>query len=115
MDAYNANPSSMRVSISNLRNSSADKKVLILGHMLELGESSALEHSSLLDFVNESLWEDIYIVGKEFECVNRMNVIKYFPDVLGLTDHISKDPIKGCTILLKGSRGVALERLLPYL
>lgn len=115
MDAYNANPSSMRVSISNLGSSSSINKVLILGHMLELGESSEAEHTSLLKFLEDYNWKCVFLIGVEFEHFKNVAHVRYFPDVALLASYLEQHKIINCNILLKGSRGVALEKLLPNL
>ncbi|MBS1973283.1 MAG: UDP-N-acetylmuramoyl-tripeptide--D-alanyl-D-alanine ligase, partial [Bacteroidetes bacterium] len=66
LDAYNANPSSMRAAIENFAKLKADKKILMLGSMAELGEKSFEEHEMLMDLINKHQWERVVLVGENF-------------------------------------------------
>ena len=111
LDAYNANPTSMRAAISNLEEMDADYKVAILGDMFELGDYSVDEHLSLAKELEKSAIDEIYLIGEEFSKTN-LNKLKYFNS----TDRLIKDEIisnfENTTILIKGSRGMALEQIL---
>ncbi len=111
LDAYNANPTSMRAAISNLEEMDADYKVAILGDMFELGKYSEDEHLSLAKELEESNIDEVYLIGKEFSKTN-LKKLKYYNS----TDDFIKDNIianfKNVTILIKGSRGMALEKIL---
>ena len=111
LDAYNANPTSMRAAISNLEEMDADYKVAILGDMFELGDYSVDEHLSLAKELEKSAIDEIYLIGEEFSKTN-LNKLKYFNS----TDSLIKGKIisnfKNTTILIKGSRGMALEKIL---
>ncbi len=115
LDSYNANPSSMLESIKYFHSYPSNKKTLILGHMLELGDSSQEEHKLLIEFIISLDWNDVFLVGSEF--LNLGSLIPY--EVFSNTDELSKRlqeiKMKGNTILLKGSRGVALEKCVEYL
>ncbi len=113
LDAYNANPSSMKASIDNLVRSPSSKKVLILGHMLELGDSSQLQHQILVDYIKQYTWEKVFLIGEEFFKTGTSYPV--FKDVKDfLTGYLIQNPISGCTVLLKGSRGIALEKILDH-
>lgn len=116
-DYYNANPSSMAVAIENMDKISAKRKVLILGDMFELGDESPAEHLTILQkALNVSVDERIFI-GKDFSAAaqsmdHRPSTIDHF--YLTAEDAIAglkSNPIKNSTVLIKGSRGMALERL----
>jgi len=113
-DYYNANPSSMQVAIENIGKLSADKKVLILGDMFELGNESADEHSAIIQKALDTKIDERIFIGKEFESqklkVESQNT-KFYTTAEEAIDALKAHPIKNSTILIKGSRGMALERL----
>lgn len=120
IDAYNANPSSMKVSLENFHNISAKRKALIIGDMLELGEEAQKEHLSILNLIREINPEKIYFVGKEFK--NAAEKIEYFntkalffDTSLALKEYLIDNSIKKFTILIKGSRGTRLEHTIEAL
>ncbi len=120
VDAYNANPSSMKVSLENFANMNAAKKALIIGDMLELGEDSGKEHRLVLDYIERLNPEKIFFVGKEFgrEAINNeyfRQKGKFFETSDELRDYLLEEPVKGYTILIKGSRGTRLERSIDAL
>lgn len=114
MDAYNANPSSMKIAIENFASLSAPGKVLILGDMFELGSDSHKEHQAIADLINKySDWEGVYLVGKEFSGV-KSSAMKF-----GTTEEfinwLSQHSPKNATILIKGSRGMHMESIVERL
>ena len=111
LDAYNANPTSMRAAISNLEEMDADYKVAILGDMFELGKYSEDEHLSLATELENSPIDEIYLIGKEFS-KTKFNKLKYYTNTEDLIDTDIISSIKNATILIKGSRGMALEKIL---
>lgn len=110
-DYYNANPSSMAVAIDNIGKLDAPHKVLILGDMFELGEESAAEHIGVIEKAMQTPADQHIFIGHEFYKSNgQVNATFYATAedaIAGLKDH----PVKNATILIKGSRGMALERL----
>jgi UDP-N-acetylmuramoyl-tripeptide--D-alanyl-D-alanine ligase len=114
MDAYNANPSSMKASISEFLLRSGENKLLILGDMFELGQYSMEEHQEILRQLNERGVKDCLLVGREFEKVAGMH-FRVFPDVRSLNAYLKVHIMTGKQILIKGSRGVHLEECLEYL
>ncbi len=112
MDAYNANPTSMAASIESFLENLKGNKYLILGDMLELGEYSEEEHSKIVEMIPENLKSSIFLVGKEFSKVNTGNSIKSFIHVDELCAYLKNEPIKNGNILIKGSRGIQLEKVL---
>ena len=115
MDAYNANPSSMVESIKNFENHPDENKVLILGHMLEMGESSKEEHEQLIELISSYNWKKVILVGEEFYKVNTVKAYDLYPNTEALCARLEEENFEGYTILLKGSRGVALEQCVAYL
>ncbi len=120
IDAYNANPTSMKASLENFKNLNTNNKALIIGDMLELGNESQKEHSLILEFIKELNPDKMYFVGKEFEKAAasdkyfQSNAL-FFENSLKLKDYIIKEPIKKHTILIKGSRGTRLENVIETL
>jgi UDP-N-acetylmuramoyl-tripeptide--D-alanyl-D-alanine ligase len=116
LDAYNANPSSMVVAIDNFLQLDDSNKVLILGDMFELGDESNYEHklivSSLLN-KNDLL---CYFIGNEFYANQMESANFYFFESFELFSyHLKGIKIENSSILIKGSRGMALERTLNFL
>lgn len=114
MDAYNANPSSMEVAIQNFISLQDENKAAIFGEMLELGDYSNEEHLKILDLIKGEKMNPVYLVGKSF-CALKNTEFECFEDVDLLCQWIQKNPIQGRKILIKGSRGNKLEKVLPYL
>lgn len=114
IDAYNANPSSMRASIDSFNQLQGANKWLILGDMLELGEESFNEHKEILDFVRNLKIPNILLVGPIFTALAKERFIG-FPDTDGCKAWLKDHPIKNALILLKASRGIHLENLLEIL
>lgn len=115
MDAYNANPSSMEAAITHFAKYPASGKVLILGDMLELGGMSLAEHQRILELASESGADEILLIGTQFHKVSTNPAIQSFLTVDEAVSMLSKNPFNGKVILLKGSRGIRLEKLLPVL
>jgi UDP-N-acetylmuramoyl-tripeptide--D-alanyl-D-alanine ligase len=115
MDAYNANPTSMQASIKSFMSNSSNKSFLILGDMLELGKYSKSEHTSILELLKNYPEIIVYTVGKNFfEIAENFNC-KCFQNVDLLCNFLADSPITNGTILIKGSRGIQLEKVLNCL
>ena len=108
LDYYNANPSSMRVAIENFCNTIATAKMLVLGDMLELGEESVAEHQSIIDLLKEKGLDDYLLVGPLFYSLQQE---KSFVTSKQAEVFLQAHPVKNKTILIKGSRGIALEEV----
>lgn len=109
LDAYNANPTSMSLSIDSFLEFKKESSWLILGDMLELGQSSLSEHQKLIDRLKEKKVENVIIVGNEFgKC---QHSFKHFDDADLTSKWIKDNPFVNSRILLKGSRGIGLEKL----
>lgn len=117
-DCYNANPSSMRVALKNLASLREEGRVCsaILGSMLELGTESRACHAEVLNQVKGMGLHGVFLVGKEWEGLEGVANFSLYPDVEALQRELTPDTFPaGGVILLKGSHGVHLERLLPWL
>ena len=114
VDAYNANPTSMKAAITNFGQMDVEHKVLILGDMLELGEQSDYEHSQIIALLNQYNFEKVILVGPQFGKTN--NQFHCFDNIDALLAELSdKNDINNCYILIKGSRGIKLEKVLSVL
>jgi UDP-N-acetylmuramoyl-tripeptide--D-alanyl-D-alanine ligase len=112
IDAYNANPTSLEHALIHLSKIQNQNTLAIVGEMREMGEYSAQEHVKVVDLIDK-LDLSAVLVGKEFEHCN--GVHPYFQNVDELINWIQSNPITGKTILIKGSRGIQLERVIPCL
>lgn len=128
IDAYNANPTSMRAALENFADLQSRGKCLILGDMLELGADSAAEHARALELALSLVPERIFLVGGEFGRAwaareaqknacggTEAAQVRCFPDSAALREFLSGAGLQGKTILIKGSRGIRLERVLEAL
>ena len=116
LDAYNANPSSMQVSVSNFMEMPGDNKMLILGEMLELGAESHKAHQQLLELALSGHFNKIFLIGNNFEhCADQYNFITWFSETDALIEALKHDKPEQAFIFVKGSRGNRLERIVEYL
>lgn len=116
LDAYNANPSSMRVAIDNFMEMPGRHKVLILGEMRELGQSSSDAHREIVRLAGEGHFDLIFLIGDNFKhCSDGCDSIAWFPDTEAFISELRKNPLTDAFILVKGSRGNRLERVVEYL
>ena len=111
LDAYNANPSSMKASIESFKKNPAANKICILGDMLELGDYSKSEHKKIINQVSKLNLKS-YFIGSIFKSILDINT---FTSNKELIKEISVNPISGYTIFIKGSRGIKLEELVKHL
>lgn len=114
-DSYNANPSSMLSAINSFNELKADHKLIILGDMLELGDRSEAEHIKVLQELKSFKADLVYLVGPVFSKDADGYGYKSFPDTASLREFISKKKLSGFTILVKGSRGIGLEKIYDLL
>jgi UDP-N-acetylmuramoyl-tripeptide--D-alanyl-D-alanine ligase len=110
LDAYNANPDSMRASIQSFLERNDEPKLLILGDMKELGEYSLEAHQHLVDWLT-ALKVEVVLVGDQFGLVKRPNHFGYFETNVGAKNWFLSQDLSGKSILLKGSRSIGLEKL----
>ena len=135
-DAYNANPTSMAAALENLATVQAPLKAAMLGDMRELGEESVTEHIAILKKLASLDLDIVCLVGEEFgkalgtipepsegplvrQCSPTSEVspsnTKWFPTSDDLVTWLKSNPISNHTILIKGSRGIRMEKILPGL
>jgi UDP-N-acetylmuramoyl-tripeptide--D-alanyl-D-alanine ligase len=114
LDAYNANPSSMKAAIENFAESDFKNKSLILGDMAELGSESKKEHAALIELLTNPSFKNVFLVGDNFHEVNNKG-FKSFSSIEDFIIYLKLYPIKDCTILLKASRKMQLERIISFL
>lgn len=116
MDAYNANPSSMSAAISHFAETEGDPKIVILGDMFELGDSSAAEHAALGQLIAPLGFEKVLLVGQHMQhALMHLPSAYYFPDKFGLHTWLQDHAIHDSFLLVKGSRGIQLESVLAFL
>jgi UDP-N-acetylmuramoyl-tripeptide--D-alanyl-D-alanine ligase len=116
MDAYNANPSSMEAAISHFAETENNPKIVILGDMFELGDLSASEHASLGRLIAGFQFAKVLLVGEHMQhALANLPQAYYFPDKFGLHNWLQDNPISNSFLLVKGSRGIQLESVLPFL
>ncbi|MDR0843923.1 MAG: UDP-N-acetylmuramoyl-tripeptide--D-alanyl-D-alanine ligase [Tannerella sp.] len=113
IDAYNANPSSMQVALTNFASLSAAPKAVILGDMRELGASSLEWHAEIVKQLQEQAFDRVFLCGEQFTAAG--GNYRCFPTVEALIDYFSANPLQGYHILIKGSHGVHLEEIVGYL
>jgi UDP-N-acetylmuramoyl-tripeptide--D-alanyl-D-alanine ligase len=113
MDAYNANPSSMAAAVANFAKLDAPKKMLILGDMFELGDAAEEEHLALGKLIAAEKFDIVILSGKLMQhALPALPKAYYFPDKFSLHNWVMDNPQENTYILIKGSRGMALETVL---
>jgi UDP-N-acetylmuramoyl-tripeptide--D-alanyl-D-alanine ligase len=110
LDAYNANPSSMKLAIENFSKFQGEK-ILILGSMAELGNESEKEHASLIDQIKKLNWKDVVLVGKEFQKIK--HPFHQFKDADEAAGWLQQQKFENASMLIKGSRSIQMEKVLP--
>ncbi len=114
LDAYNANPTSMQLAIENFSQLKALHKMVILGDMLELGDESPAEHLAIVNLVKESGFDRVVFVGPDFKSVAFDN-FQCFVNSDEALEWLQEENINNFTILVKGSRGIKMEKVLGAL
>ncbi len=113
LDAYNANPTSMKAALDNLTSLPVQNKIAFLGDMFELGSEASGEHQTIADYAREARLDNVYLIGIHFSQVQTsFKIFKTFKD---FETFLKKNPLKNQTILIKGSRGMALERIVDII
>jgi UDP-N-acetylmuramoyl-tripeptide--D-alanyl-D-alanine ligase len=113
LDAYNANPTSMTAAIQNLMSQSHQRKCVMLGGMMELGDDSLAEHQALVQLLATQTWLDVCLVGGDFMKIN--HPYRSFPDARSAADWYREHPLSEAMILVKGSRSMRMELLAEVL
>ncbi|OWK73776.1 UDP-N-acetylmuramoyl-tripeptide--D-alanyl-D-alanine ligase [Flavobacteriaceae bacterium JJC] len=112
LDTYNANPSSMAESLKNF-STFEGSKTIIIGDMLELGDESEKEHQTTLALAESLNFDEIITVGKHFKKVSHLS--KSFENTEELSAYLKASPISSENVLLKASRGIALEKIMEFI
>jgi UDP-N-acetylmuramoyl-tripeptide--D-alanyl-D-alanine ligase len=116
LDAYNANPSSMAAAVRQFAAMPAKRKVVILGDMYELGPESEAEHEALGKLIAEGRFDLVILAGKDMKyALGALPKAYYFPDKFSLHNWVMDNPMTDTHILIKGSRGMSLETVVPFI
>ena len=115
MDAYNANPTSTRAALENFSILDAAKKGVILGDMLELGTVAPEEHQKIIDLLATMNLDRVFVVGPIYSGCKLPGKFLHFPDTTTLSNFLKEEKFSGYQFLIKGSRGMKLEGVLPEL
>lgn len=110
LDAYNANPSSMKLAIENFAKLHADKKVLMLGGMMELGDESIAEHTGILSLIDAYKWTAVVLVGGDFGKIDHKYT--FFNNAAEAATWLQQQHFENTYLLVKGSRSMAMEKVL---
>ncbi|MEP7252316.1 MAG: UDP-N-acetylmuramoyl-tripeptide--D-alanyl-D-alanine ligase [Ginsengibacter sp.] len=110
LDTYNANPGSMKAAIENFAAMKSDKKILLLGSMMELGNESRNEHAAIINLIDKYSWEEVVLVGKGFAEIE--NEYVNFENSLMAKDWLKNLQPDNAQILVKGSRSMQMEKVL---
>lgn len=110
LDAYNANPTSMKAAIENFAKLPATHKVLMLGGMMELGNESVAEHEDIIQLIQQYPWKEVVLVGGDFRRVD--HDYTFFPDSAAAAQWFAQQNFEHTHFLIKGSRSMQMEKIL---
>ena len=110
LDAYNANPSSMKLAIENFSRQPGDRKILLLGAMKELGEESLEEHRALVELIQSLHFNEVILVGGDFGLIQ--HPFRYFEHSAAAGKWLRDQQYKDALLLVKGSRSMQMEKVL---
>ena len=113
LDAYNANPVSVKAAINNFNLLRSDNKIVILGDMLELGDESISEHKNIIDLLSKSGFKNVILIGEIFSSINTK--FKTYKNTNIALQNLKNENISSADILIKGSRKNYLEKLIKIL
>lgn len=111
LDAYNANPSSMKVAIENFAKLKAERKIVMLGGMMELGEDSIAEHQALIELLVALEFKEVVLVGGDFVHAKTANYT-YLPNSTDASEWLKQLNPQHAYILVKGSRSMKMEQVI---
>lgn len=110
LDAYNANPSSMKLAIENFSKMEGTDKVLLLGGMAELGIESLQEHQGIIDLIQKYNWKEVVLVGGDFQKIN--HPFKKFDNSQQAAEWLKQQELHNTLLLVKGSRSMQMEKVI---
>jgi UDP-N-acetylmuramoyl-tripeptide--D-alanyl-D-alanine ligase len=110
LDAYNANPTSMKAAIENFAGMDGTDKILLLGGMMEMGEQSLKEHNSIVELINQYKWKNVVLVGGDFDKVNHHYI--NFKNSTEAKEWLKQQHVENAMLLVKGSRSMQMEKVL---
>lgn len=110
LDAYNANPTSMQLAIENFAHMGGDKKVLVLGGMMELGEGSLQEHAAIVNLINKYQWYRVALVGNDYRSLP--NGFAHFNNSADAREWYRAENFENAQVLVKGSRSMQMEKVI---
>ncbi|MGZ8537125.1 MAG: UDP-N-acetylmuramoyl-tripeptide--D-alanyl-D-alanine ligase [Flavisolibacter sp.] len=113
LDAYNANPSSMKAAIGNFANTEGENKILVLGAMAELGNSSIKEHLNIVEEIKRHNWKDVVLVGGDFLKID--HPFQKFSSSTDAGNWLKKQKPENAYLLIKGSRSMQMEKVLEFI
>ena len=113
VDAYNANPTSMNAALRNFEKMKISNKVLILGDMKELGDDTLAAHQDILDSISKNSFDEVFLVGDIFSKTKTDH--KHFRELNDFLNYLESHPLSNKYILIKGSRGIQLEKTIELL
>ncbi len=115
LDAYNANPTSMQLALANFNEMDEKNKIVFVGDMYELGENSHEMHQDIVETIEKMNFDQSYLLGDLFSKTKFSSKIKAFSTLEDLNNSVKLKEISNATILIKGSRGMQLEKILDFL
>jgi UDP-N-acetylmuramoyl-tripeptide--D-alanyl-D-alanine ligase len=110
LDAYNANPSSMKAAIENFARMPGNDKILMLGGMMEMGESSLQEHAAIVQLIERFTWKHVVLVGGDFSKVSHAFI--NFNNAGEAATWLKQQAFNNAQLLIKGSRSMQMEKVL---
>ena len=110
LDAYNANPTSMKAAIENFAKMQGEKKVLLLGGMMELGKDSVAEHQAIINVINNYLWQAVVLVGGDYNKLQHSYI--NLENSLQAKEWFLQQQFEHTQALIKGSRSMQMEKVL---
>jgi UDP-N-acetylmuramoyl-tripeptide--D-alanyl-D-alanine ligase len=113
LDAYNANPTSLEAAILNFAEMQSENKILIIGKMMELGNTSEMEHARIGKLATSKSFKEVYLIGELYKKAEVIGASKLFNTTEEALSWFSENPIEHSTILIKGSRANKMEMLQP--
>jgi UDP-N-acetylmuramoyl-tripeptide--D-alanyl-D-alanine ligase len=110
LDAYNANPTSMLAAIENFARQHHDKKMILIGGMMELGDESIAEHAGIVSLLKQFNWQKVILVGGDFAKIP--HPFRFFHTSVEAAVWLKANPVKHTLILVKGSRSMQMEKVM---